>query len=308
MKRPKKQLDPIIFDVVMKRMALTLFLIISFLSSIIILNHFTNSVAAQTYSIITIKPDGSVEGTEKIQRQGDTYTFTADIFGSIVVQRSGITIDGANSTIQGMGNGVGIEVNGRSNVMIKKMTIANFSNGISIYESNDETISGNYIANNKIGIAIYTGSPRISVIGNHIENNEMGISLGGLDLKIYHNNFVNNTQQVYDSSWHPLNLAVPVVTHVWDDGKQGNFWSDHNATDADNNGIADTPYVLDQWSNNIDRYPLTSPLDIGDNAIVSPEPFPILLIVAIGVTVVAVACAGLLVYFKKREHKTGVEK
>jgi hypothetical protein len=44
----------------------------------------------------------------------------------------------------------------------------------------------------------------------------------------------------------------------WDNGvSKGNYWSDHNGTDADHNGIGDTPYVID--AKNVDNYPLMKP-------------------------------------------------
>jgi len=46
---------------------------------------------------------------------------------------------------------------------------------------------------------------------------------------------------------------------VWDDGypSGGNYWSDYNGTDANHDGIGDTPYVID--ANNADNYPLMTP-------------------------------------------------
>ena len=43
-------------------------------------------------SSIFIHSDGSVEGTNKIQRNGDVYSFTENISGSLVIERDGITI------------------------------------------------------------------------------------------------------------------------------------------------------------------------------------------------------------------------
>jgi nitrous oxidase accessory protein NosD len=61
------------------------------------------------------------------------------------------------------------------------------------------------------------------------------------------NNFVNNNVQVYSTS---------DSANIWDGGypSGGNFWSDYNGTDANHDGIGDTPYIID--ANNTDHYPL----------------------------------------------------
>jgi hypothetical protein len=40
----------------------------------------------------------------------------------------------------------------------------------------------------------------------------------------------------------------------WNSTYEGNYWSDHNGTDADKDGIGDTSYMIDE--NNTDNYPL----------------------------------------------------
>jgi nitrous oxidase accessory protein NosD len=42
--------------------------------------------------------------------------------------------------------------------------------------------------------------------------------------------------------------------HNWDNGTQGNYWSDYNGTDANHDGIGDTPYSIDVLDR--DRFPL----------------------------------------------------
>jgi len=75
---------------------------------------------------------------------------------------------------------------------------------------------------------------------------------------IYHNDFVANTQQV----------SANGCTNSWDDDypSGGNYWSDYTGVDeksgpnqnqTGNDGIGDTPYVID--ANNRDRYPLMNP-------------------------------------------------
>jgi parallel beta-helix repeat protein len=201
----------------------------------------------------------------------------------------------------------GVTMTYTSDSTITNNTFTDLWEGILLYECSDITVSGNYIVNNELGIGIHAHSSRINIIRNHIENNELGISLGGSYLNIYYNNFINNTEHVYDTLWHPLNRALP-VTYAWDNDSQGNFWSDYNATDADNDGVADTPYVINQWSNNTDRYPLMEPTQIAVNLPEESEPtpsaapFPTALIVAASVASIAIVTIALIIYFKKRKR------
>ncbi len=57
---------------------------------------------------IEITANGDVIGTDKIQRNGNIYTFTGDIVGSIVIFRDGIVVDGAGYTLQGNGYRTGV--------------------------------------------------------------------------------------------------------------------------------------------------------------------------------------------------------
>ena len=68
-------------------------------------------VRAQEPLNLTIKADGSVEPNTDftwLQRNGSTYTFIVDIFGTITVQKAGITIDGAGHTLEGNGRGINL--------------------------------------------------------------------------------------------------------------------------------------------------------------------------------------------------------
>ncbi|MEJ2272847.1 MAG: hypothetical protein P8X91_10365 [Candidatus Bathyarchaeota archaeon] len=57
-------------------------------------------------NIVYIRADGTVEGTDKIQREGNIYTFTGNIFNEINVERSNIVIDGANFSLQSSFRGI----------------------------------------------------------------------------------------------------------------------------------------------------------------------------------------------------------
>jgi parallel beta-helix repeat protein len=200
----------------------------------------------------------------------------------------------------------GVTMTFTSGSKIINNTFIDLWKGITIHECSDIVLSGNYIGNNEVGVTIHPRSPRINITGNHIENNDLGISLGMSDLNVYHNNFINNTQHVDDDLWHPLNFAK-AITYVWDDGKEGNFWSDNNATDADNNGVADTPYIINKRGNNADRYPLMQPVQIDFKVPVEPEPTPSS--TPLPTTFIAVASIAIIVittlaitYLKKRKQ------
>jgi parallel beta-helix repeat protein len=139
---------------------------------------------------IYIRADGSVEGTDKLQRNGNVYTFIGNVSVGIQVQRSDIIVDGAWFTLQGDGEvygptdirGMGIEIVGCKNVTIRTLNIKLFTRGIRFTNSSDCIVHHNVIVNNSIGIEMGYGDESYSnnntVSGNIIkENRNVGIRL-----------------------------------------------------------------------------------------------------------------------------------
>ena len=159
-------------------------------------------VKAQEPLNLTIKPDGSIEPNTDftwLQRNGSTYTFIVDIFGTITVQKAGITIDGAGHTLQGNHrdpNLRGINLvghdetfNAYGNVLVKNLRICNFSEGI-YTPSNNNSFIGNRFENARIHILGGSG------VGNIVKHNVSSIhrifvdyNHGGHDV-ITENNFL----------------------------------------------------------------------------------------------------------------------
>jgi parallel beta-helix repeat protein len=177
----------------------------------------------------------------------------------------------SNAAIFNANIGIGMHVSSQENIIMGNMIISNIY-GIDAAHVSENVISGNYLANNsEIGIWIQDYAVNNTVIGNNvtgshycikiqeqanyniISQNNIGRNDYGFYIvsstqnSIHHNNVLSNSQQTY--------VALGSI-NMWDNGYSsgGNYWSDYNGTDNNQDGIGDTPYVID--ANNTDHYPL----------------------------------------------------
>jgi len=188
------------------------------------------------------------------------------------------------------------------NVTVEKLTLSYNGEGILLAYTTDSVITQNILANMSKGIRFY-GSSNNQIVGNKITNNSYGLYFSGGGFmsayypspnnSIYHNNFVDNQEAVYDiaaysSPW----IEVDPLVNIWDNGKEGNYWSTYNGTDNDGDGIGDSPHLL--YENNQDNYPLMEPAVIPEFPSWTP-----LLIMLLVVTVLAV------IYKRKIQSRSG---
>jgi parallel beta-helix repeat protein len=250
---------------------------------------------------VYIRANGSVDpSTAPIQRSGNVYSLTDNITSDgdgVVIEKNDVILDGAGYTVQGSGeDGAGICLLGRSNVMIRNVTvkahlygiflkeascnsileceITNNTHGLFLLESSNNSILGNNLTSNYCGISLLSSSNNNSLVGNRITGS-YGIMTGGMylymssDNFIHHNVFEDNLVHVYDAAWDcPDPGLISPSVNVWDDGypSGGNYWSGFSGTDeyagpyqnvTGSDGIYDDPYIIDV--HNRDRYPLVNP-------------------------------------------------
>jgi parallel beta-helix repeat protein len=133
---------------------------------------------------------------------------------------------------------------GGSNHTIGNNIIKQSKYGIRLLNSNDNYIVNNVIANNTHAGIKFSSSNRNNMMGNLFEKNSIGALIADTTSEnnmFYHNNFIGNANQAF--------VFAPTK---WDNGAEGNYWSDYHGQDLNGDGIGDTgtPHL------GIDRYPL----------------------------------------------------
>ena len=218
----------------------------------------TNNSGFWSKGIMIHESDNIVISGNIIQHTGGCgvgigrFSDSAIIIDNIIMnQLNGICIDADINTIIGntiLDNSWGIQLHEVNGNTITGNIISKNSQGMNLYDSINNTITGNTISNN--GIRLINSSNN-TIIGNNISNTRYGIRLqdSSNNNDIYHNNFIENTQNAYD-----------YCDNIWDNGypSGGNYWDDYNGTDSDEDGIGDTPYSIPRGDNE-DRYPLMYP-------------------------------------------------
>jgi parallel beta-helix repeat protein len=143
-----------------------------------------------------------------------------------------------------------------------------------IVEENDVTSNG-FFGRDSSGVSI-VDSQRNRFVGNNVEGNcEFGIRLIGSQRNnsIFHNNFVDNR---VSAGFLQVSMMGPVNPSAWDNGEQGNYWSDYktrypNASEVPGTGTGNTPFYINE--NNQDNHPLIAPYNVSANAS-KPSPVP----------------------------------
>lgn len=156
------------------------------------------------------------------------------------------TSDSAIANITATNNIVSLLLWNSNNNTITANTMRDNWFGPLLGRSNDNKLTNNNITNNSQGIVLFDKSHNNTLVTNFVKNNSYGVYLRASEENtFYHNNFINNTNQadIRES-----------FNNTWDDGIEGNYWSDYYGFDLDDDGIGDSWYEIDE--NNTDHCPL----------------------------------------------------
>ncbi len=260
-------------------------------------------------SNLTVVTGGNIVAKgDRIQILGNNITLRSSVVGvSISGSHCNITDNTSDGLISLSGSSSRVSGNSFSKISVvgNSNTVSNNTCwNLELANASENVVSGNKIGITKgdfCGILVRGSSVNNFFYANHIAGGSIdGVALNSDSAEnntFYHNNFVDN------------GIYVTAKKHnFWDDSEEGNYWEDYNSTDADRDGIGDTPYVID--SDNVDHYPLMEPYDVERGAVVLPPPeppeqFPTTIIVAAAATAVAIG-AGALIYFKKRRREAAI--
>jgi len=142
--------------------------------------------------------------------------------------------------------------------VLSKNNVSNNGYGIWLFPSDGNTLTDNIVSNNDKGIKMYASNSN-TLRNNTVSNNSCGIHLrsGSKNNRIYHNNFINNTDDVESSGTTNIWTSTEKTMYIYKEARYtnylGNYWDDYGGRDADNDGIGDTPHSIDS---DRDNYPL----------------------------------------------------
>ncbi|KAA0007502.1 MAG: hypothetical protein FE035_01645 [Thermoplasmata archaeon] len=172
------------------------------------------------------------------------FTFSSSSAGEVIFANC------TNSTIEDVevsGVDEGIVLGFSSNNLIKNNHVYGNYFGIRLNEADKNRVENNTVDENKYGVYL-THSSHNYIVDNMIKYNSLfgcWICCGSLNNIIYRNNFTLNNKSAYDA-----------YSNKWYLNYVGNYWSDYNGSDADDDGIGDTPYSIPPDGRNKDMYPV----------------------------------------------------
>lgn len=185
---------------------------------------------------------------------------TKNAHGVILAYTTGATI--TQNVLKDNSVGIGL-VASTGNFIVDNEIVEN-TRGIQLSNASaSNSIATNNVSSNTEGMFLFSSSQN-TFFGNNITDNEIGVGFKAASNNMFRGNFfINNAQQVYDSSSY--DSTIQMSTNIWDFSYQvgGNYWSDYAGVDVysglgqnetGSDGKGDSAYIIN--ARNKDNYPL----------------------------------------------------
>jgi parallel beta-helix repeat protein len=212
------------------------------------MNVTENTIEESAYGIRGVSSLNNIIIGNTISKTSYTIHLTSASTGNIIRRN---TLSGKTSCIYTSSDSTTVDhntiIDGSSSIYfannrfgsIYYNTIINSSYGIRLYASpaitSNHNVNNNKIVDSDWAIELQNSNGN-TLTGNWLQDNTYGIYMTASSTTIYHNNFVNNAMGAY---------AGGGAGNVWDDGSQGNYWSDYPAEyDTNGDGIGEKAYNI----------------------------------------------------------------
>jgi parallel beta-helix repeat protein len=218
-------------------------------------NMISGNIINNTMGVYVLSSNNNVFSTNNITNSSDAgmkiLSSTKNIFYDNIFIKNTFGIYSRSSLNSNITNNTfvqnrydGLFLSGDTNdVLQRNMMLNNTQSGVNVASSNC-LIADNFIKGNQIGITIQQSGCQVRN-NTLVDQTGLGLSMtpGSHNNVVSLNRFLNNIVNAKESG-----------RNQWDDGKEGNYWSDYRQIDRNLDGIGDVPYMI--GSGGVDHYPL----------------------------------------------------